>query len=735
MPYGDNREQKGCAPTPGMMIGLALVVLWMWKVVPAYRDWMYPPPPPGQETEEGLVDEGTGEGRPRRGPREEGWEGEPAIRPPVPAGAGEGMVPGLKAAEALAERASRVARRPADRPPGPEPPADLPEELGPAEPEREAETIEVETDELVFEFSTLGASIERAALRDYHSTPKDTEPLRILMPLSGEGGGANSFVLRPAVDLENLEGGRRGVDLSKVVWKLEEDTGDFDGNGELAVTFTTTRGGIGYRKTFVLRREGLVFDLEIEAENRGPTTRAVEFDLVGANGIVPDDVSGGRRFVGMLAVLAARTGAGESLETRTVNFKKASKGDLTDRGVSMALNEWVAVKNRYFAVVCQAEDPKSVRAVYAEAVKPDEGHALDPLLGQNNMAGVMHVWLGKENARGGREVAPGETARARFQVYLGPMQGDLLRAEGPDRGWDQLIDFGWFGWISKLLLGLLKVLHVFTGLFGRIVGGYGLAIVLLTLVVKGAMFPVTRRSMTSMHKMQKLAPEQAAIKKRYGKDKSPEAQRRMQAEIMGLYKEHGVSPLGGCLPMLIQIPMFFALFGMLRNAFELRQEPYLWIRDLTQPEHVVGFGTTLPVLGDGLNLLPLVYLGLMLLQQRLQPKPADPQAQQQQKMMRYMFFIFPFLLYNMPSGLILYFVFSSAFGILEQWLVRRGLEEGGEPAVAGAVTIDGRGTVGPAAADGRDRSTAWDKQDKRHARKAEKRKKKRKERDARAGPE
>jgi YidC/Oxa1 family membrane protein insertase len=248
------------------------------------------------------------------------------------------------------------------------------------------------------------------------------------------------------------------------------------------------------------------------------------------------------------------------------------------------------------------------------------------------------------------------------------------------------------------------------------------------------MFPVTRKSMISMHKMQKLAPEQAAIKKRYEKEKSAEAQRRMQAEIMELYKKHGVSPLGGCLPMLIQLPMFFALFGMLRNAFELRHEPYLWIRDLTQPEHVVHFGTSVPILGEGLNLLPLVYLGLMLLQQRLQPKPADPQAQQQQKMMRYMFFIFPFLLYNMPSGLILYFVFSNAFGILEQWIIRRHFDDDAPVAAAGgAASVDGK-LVGTGTARESRRKTAWDKQDEKQTRRAEKRKKKRDQRDRMGGP-
>ena len=136
---------------------------------------------------------------------------------------------------------------------------------------------------------------------------------------------------------------------------------------------------------------------------------------------------------------------------------------------------------------------------------------------------------------------------------------------------------------------LLNGLHFFTKFLGQTIGGYGLAIFFLTLAVKGALHPLQRKAMVSMHKMQAVAPEMKAIKKRYEKDKSREGQRKMQLEIMELYKRHGVSPLGGCFPMLVQMPMFFALFGMLRGAFDLRHQGYLWISDLTSPDHLVTF--------------------------------------------------------------------------------------------------------------------------------------------------
>lgn len=807
--HDDGREAKGCGLPPGTTWALVLVVLWMMLVVPAYQRWRYGKPPPPEQSRPAPIE---GESQPGR---IEG-EGRGKSEAPGEADPGAVLVPGQSAAGGLAEEATEIAdpapEGAASSGQGPGPDQTAREELRPEdglEPEPEPEKIEIETDELIVELTTLGASVERAALRGYSFTPKGTEPLRILMPLRGAGAGGNSFILRPVVD---IEGKTQGVDLSGVVWKLEEDSGGFDEKDVRRVTFVTTRGGIAYRKRFVFYKQGHVLGLEIEARNDTRSRKTVEFDLIGPNGIVPDDFAGGRKYAGMETVLGAREGPEEKLKVERISFKKAARGDLTERGLSMASNEWVAVRNRYFTAICHADDQAAVRALYAEAVEPSvplrgavtfesgttavlgagtrfldevrpgdlvrldadrtwhevtavhgdtrlilatiyEGASPPPrrpdlrrarptggpasrwrrdtLLKQPNVAGVMRVSFGLE--RGG-------SGSARFRAYLGPMQGDMLAEAGGERGWEKVIAFGWFGSISRLLLGFLKVLHRFTRLFGGILGGYGLAILLLTLAVKGVMFPVMRRSIVSMHKMQRLQPEVAAIKKRYAKDKSAETQRKMQLEIMGLYKKNNVSMFGGCLPMFIQLPMFFALFGMLRNAFELRQEPYLWIRDLTQPEHIFKFGTSLWLLGEGFNLLPVVYLGLHLLQQRLQPKPGDPQAEQQQKMMRYMFLIFPFILYNMPSGLILYFTFSTGFGIVEQWIIRRRLDEAatspdgkalGPVTAGGAGPVDGK-LVGAGRPKDPKRKTAWDRQDERQTRKAEKRKKKREQRDRRS---
>jgi YidC/Oxa1 family membrane protein insertase len=260
----------------------------------------------------------------------------------------------------------------------------------------------------------------------------------------------------------------------------------------------------------------------------------------------------------------------------------------------------------------------------------------------------------------------------RYSLYVGPLREEELAKtkNGEHSDYGGLITYGWswFDWLSKLLrLVLLAV--------GRGVN-YGWAIVILTALVKLALHPLSRKSMASMHRMQKLQPEIAALKKKYERDKSPEAQRKMLREQQDLFRAQGVSPMGGCLPMLVQIPMLIALFGTFRASFELRQAPFIWISDLSRPDELFLISSTgLPFVGwTHFNLLPVLYILLSFVQMKLSPKPADPEQAQQQRMMAVMMPVMMFIFfYTMPSGLVLYFAASNVFGILEQWYVRRGL--------------------------------------------------------------
>jgi len=726
----DASSQQGCGLTPGIIAAIAVAFFWMMFVVPLYQQWRYGPKKPAGG-EPAPAAESPPEVSPARPAPDE--QVRQAVSRELAARAEElraearrlreaGSAAEAAALEKAAERLSpdRAARGPSGREsgdaakaalgvPGAAAAQDLaakasaagpsPREAAPTRPEEAPREIDVEAGEFAFTFSTRGASIKKASLRNYRFAPRDDSPLELLLPLAGPE--AASFVLR-AVSFPG-----EPVDLAGCVWELAAHTCVFGDEGGEQLVFRTVRNGIELTKTYTLRGRGFVFELAVEARNASAEEiDGLKLDLVGPNGIAPDETA---RFAAIgsfpiTARLAGRSSPGSGIQVKSVGFAQANSQDPVGRSLSKGaggVNEWAAVKNRYFAAILQAEEPGVVESLFAEAVEPKayKGH---PRFDQPNIAVAARLRLGA--------LQPGARAGGRFAVYLGPMRDDVLSEAGGGRGWDSLIDYGWFAWLSKLLLILLNALHFLTRFLGSIVGGYGLAILLLTLAVKAAMHPLQRKAMISMHRMQELAPEMQAIRKRYEKDKSREAQRKMQLEIMELYKKHGVSPMGGCLPMLVQLPMFFALYGMLRGAFELRHARYLWIADLSHPDEVLGFGFTIPLLNwSGLNLLPVIYATLFFVQQSFQPKSEDPQVRQTQTMMKFMGVFFSLIFYNMPSGLVLYFVFSNALGLLESWLIRRGLKA---PAAAGGAP--GSSTVAPPL-------TSWDRQDAEEARAAEKR--------------
>lgn len=258
-----------------------------------------------------------------------------------------------------------------------------------------------------------------------------------------------------------------------------------------------------------------------------------------------------------------------------------------------------------------------------------------------------------------------------YTVYAGPK--DPKQFTEADEPFNKIIDedLGFFDGIAKLILGFMRFLH---GIFGN----WGWAIIFLTLTVRLMLFPLNRRMQTSMArhgtKMKRVQPKIDAIKKKY-KDK-PQVLRQEQAKI---FQEEGVMPpLGGCLPMFLQIPIFFGLFSALRVAFDLRHQPFMgWIKDLSKPDHLarIDLNTHLPFIEtiEWFNLLPILMVILWVGQQRVMPKPTaqDEQAKQMQKIMMWMPIMFGFFLYNYAAGLSLYMITTSAFGILESTVIRK----------------------------------------------------------------
>ena len=251
---------------------------------------------------------------------------------------------------------------------------------------------------------------------------------------------------------------------------------------------------------------------------------------------------------------------------------------------------------------------------------------------------------------------PGGAEKHEYTLFLGPKQEKVLL----EYGLVTLLNFGAFTPISK---GLLHVLNSFY----HVIPNYGVDIIILTVLVKVCLFPLTRKSQMSMFKMQELQPELKKLQEKYKDDKQ-----RMGQEQMALFKRHGVNPMSGCLPIVLQLPVFYALFRTLQLSFEMRQAPFaFWIHDLSRPDMMFTLSSPLPFLGNYINVLPIIMAVASIAQMRLMPSNPDPKAQQQQQLMKIMPVMFAFVLYHMPSGLLLYWTTSTILSVGEQLLIRR----------------------------------------------------------------
>jgi YidC/Oxa1 family membrane protein insertase len=241
----------------------------------------------------------------------------------------------------------------------------------------------------------------------------------------------------------------------------------------------------------------------------------------------------------------------------------------------------------------------------------------------------------------------------RYTLFAGPKEISILEAVG--RNIEKSIDFGWFALISKPLLYVLHFSHRFTG-------SYGLDIILLTVLIKILMAPLTHKSFVSMKQMQKLAPQMEKLKERYKDDKE-----KLNREIMELYRRNGVNPLGGCLPMALQFPVFIGLYNALSTPIELRHAPFLWIQDLSQPDWkslpiaVAGWEFGIPV-------LTILMGASMFVQQWMTPSAGDPN---QRKLMLMMPLIFTFMFVTFPAGLTIYWLVNNILSIAQQYWINR----------------------------------------------------------------
>ncbi|MBR1608451.1 MAG: YidC/Oxa1 family insertase periplasmic-domain containing protein, partial [Kiritimatiellae bacterium] len=302
--------------------------------------------------------------------------------------------------------------------------------------------------------------------------------------------------------------------------------------------------------------------------------------------------------------------------------------------------DWVAVRERFFVEVLTPESP-------AESLETRVRRA-----GSGAGSPIAPESVGAALSFPAFSLAPGETATRKMSFYAGPKKMSELLKEGQDHL--AIMRFGTWSWFCRWLLDLLNLIH-------RFVPNYGWAIIVLTVVVRLVLLPVSRKSAKSMRKMSELQPKIKELQERYKDDP-----RKLQQEQMRIYQENHVNPLSGCLPMLIQLPVFIALFTVLRSAVELRYAPFLWISDLSEPENCFK-----EAIGFGVNFLPIAMAATMTLQSRLTPTAGDAQ---QQKMMTVMMPVMMLVMcYNFASALGLYWSVSQALAIIGMaWARRRG---------------------------------------------------------------
>jgi YidC/Oxa1 family membrane protein insertase len=313
-----------------------------------------------------------------------------------------------------------------------------------------------------------------------------------------------------------------------------------------------------------------------------------------------------------------------------VGVQKRAAQQFFDEKVSNA--EWVGVSNQFFVTLMTplATQANAVWAQRFESYKKENGQPEYGIEGAMGMPGF--------------KVQPGQTATVQFQLYVGPKLYHRLAELTHDEA--EIMDFGLWKLVSEALLNMMNLLH-------RVVGNYAVAILILTAIIKLILWPLQTKANKSMRRMAALSPKMQELKEKYKDDPT-----KMNAEVMRLYKDYGVNPVSGCLPMMIQIPIFFGLFTMLRQAVELRNASFLWVRDLSQPDTVAH----IPGLGWPINILPLIMAGTSFWMTHVTPKSGDAT---QQRVMMFMPLIFVVFCYNFAAALALYYTTQNLFTILQ----------------------------------------------------------------------
>ncbi|HWS12906.1 MAG TPA: membrane protein insertase YidC [Rhodocyclaceae bacterium] len=470
----------------------------------------------------------------------------------------------------------------------------------------------VVTDLVVADVSAQGGEITRLELKQYQATEDKSSPFVLF-----DSGTKHVYLQQSGLIGE-------GLPNHKTVWTLQPGRYELK-PGEDTVQLrleAPEADGVKVAKLMTFHRGSYVVDIAYEIENKRAANIAPHayFQLT-RDGKPPE---------GQTAMLQTYTGAAvftDEAKYQKLDFEDIAKGKVKlPQGVK---DGWIGMVQHYFVSALLPRGNQE-REFYARQIGNDL-----------YSAGVI-LPVGA--------VAPGASARVEMPVYAGPQEQSKLEKLAP--GLDLVVDYGWLTVIAAPLFWVLEWLH-------GLVGNWGWAIILLTVIIKAIFFPLSAASYKSMAKMRVVTPKMMKIKELYGNDRA-----RMNQEMMELYKKEKINPLGGCLPILVQIPVFIALYWVLLNSVEMRQAPWiLWIDDLSAK--------------DPYFILPIIMGVTMLIQTKLNPTPPDPI---QAKVMMAMPIVFTGMFLFFPAGLVLYWVVNNVLSIGQQWQITRMIEGGGNKA-------------------------------------------------------
>jgi YidC/Oxa1 family membrane protein insertase len=475
----------------------------------------------------------------------------------------------------------------------------------------------VKTDVLTATIDANGGDIRELVMPAYRQNDDKTKQFKLFE----ERAGRNYFAQSGFVG--------EGLVNHKTVYELTPGTYDLkDGQDSLKLSMKALTGASEITKTYTFTRGSYLIGVEYSVRNLGSQPlQCFPYYQMLRHGQAPEGESA---FV--------YTFTGPALFTEAGKFQKINFDDIASNKtdyVKEAQDGWIGMIQHHFVSAWLMPDPadKAKREFYTRSLGNGE-----------YSAGMILPAL---------QVAPGETKTTRMRLYAGPQEQEKLKVLAP--GLEHVVDYGWLTILAYPIFVLLNLIE-------NLVHNWGVAIILLTVLIKMVFYPLSAASYKSMAQMRKMAPRLQHLKERYGDDRQ-----KLHEAMMKVYKEEKINPLGGCLPILVQIPVFIALYWVLLSAVELRQAPFaLWIQDLSEP--------------DPYYVLPVIMAATMFIQQKLSPTPPDPV---QAKVMMIMPIAFSVFFFFFPAGLVLYWLVNNVLSILQQWRINYVIEHAGngKPAV------------------------------------------------------